>query len=69
VSSFPSRGRSSKTWFNDPDASELKEAKAKSELVEALPEDIRRAFRYMEIFEKMKHGEAMLMLPFELNIK
>ena len=56
-------------WFGDPDASEIREAKAKSELIESLPADVRRAFRYMEMFEQMKRGEAMLMLPFELNIK
>ena len=66
---FPAPRSFFETWFSDPDSSEIKEAKAKAELVEALPEDIRRAFRYMEIFEQMRHGEAMLMLPFELNIQ
>ena len=66
---FPAPKPFFEEWFGDPDASEIREAKAKSELIESLPTDIRRAFRYMEVFERMKHGEAMAMLPFELNIK
>ena len=66
---FPEPRPFFETWLSDPDASEIREAKAKSELIESLPEDIRRAFRYMEIFERMQRGEAMAMLPFELNIQ
>ena len=35
----------------------------------ALPEDARRALRYMAMMERMKNGETMLMLPFDLRIK
>ncbi|HEY0097380.1 MAG TPA: signal peptide peptidase SppA [Pyrinomonadaceae bacterium] len=35
----------------------------------ALPEDMRRALRYMSILENMKRGETMAMLPFDLQIK
>jgi hypothetical protein len=35
----------------------------------ALPEDTRRAFRYMELMDRMKNGETMLMMPFDLRIK
>lgn len=35
----------------------------------ALPEDARRALRYMAMMERMKNGETMLVLPFELRIK
>jgi protease-4 len=66
---FPAPKPFFEEWFGDPDASEIREAKAKSQLIEALPADVRRAFRYMEVFEQMKRGEAMAMLPFELNIK
>jgi len=30
---------------------------------------VRRTLRFAEIFDRMKNGEAMLMLPFELKIK
>jgi ClpP class serine protease len=66
---FPEPKPFFETWFNDPDASEIKEQKAKAALIGSLPEDIRKAFRYAELFDKMKRGEAMLMLPFELTIR
>ena len=36
---------------------------------EALPEDVRRALRYAATMDRMKRGEMMAMMPFELNIK
>jgi protease-4 len=48
------------------DAKKMETQKA---LVESLPEDVRKTLRYMELFDRMKRGEAMLMLPFELQIK
>ena len=38
-------------------------------LMAALPEDARRAFRYMALMDKMKNGESMLLMPFDLRIK
>jgi protease-4 len=35
----------------------------------ALPEDARRAFRYMQMMDRMKNGESMLVMPFDLRIK
>ncbi|MGA9997482.1 MAG: signal peptide peptidase SppA [Pyrinomonadaceae bacterium] len=35
----------------------------------AMPEDVRRTFQYANMLDKMKRGEVMLMLPFELRIK
>ena len=35
----------------------------------ALPEDARRALRYMELMDKMKNGESMLLMPFDIRIK
>ena len=35
----------------------------------ALPEDARRALRYMALMDKMKNGETMLLMPFDLRIK
>lgn len=35
----------------------------------ALPEDARRALRYMQLMDKMKNGESMLLMPFDLRIK
>ena len=38
-------------------------------LLAALPEDARRAFRYMALMDRMKNGESMLLMPFDLRIK
>ena len=35
----------------------------------ALPEDARRALRYMALMDRMKNGETMLLMPFDLRIK
>jgi protease-4 len=35
----------------------------------ALPEDARRAFRFMQMMEKMKNGDTMLVMPFDIRIK
>ncbi|HET6974484.1 MAG TPA: S49 family peptidase, partial [Pyrinomonadaceae bacterium] len=35
----------------------------------ALPEDARRAFRYMQLMDRMKNGETMFVMPFDIRIK
>jgi protease-4 len=35
----------------------------------SLPEDARRALRYMQLMERMQNGETMLLMPFDLRIK
>jgi protease IV len=35
----------------------------------ALPEDARRAFKYMALMDRMKNGESMLLLPYDIRIK
>lgn len=35
----------------------------------SLPEDARRALRYMQLMDRMKNGESMLLMPFDLRIK
>ena len=58
------------TLFGDKEETQTSaEQKAQAALAASLPEDVRRMFRYAALFDQMKHGEAMLMLPFELEIK
>jgi protease-4 len=38
-------------------------------MLAALPEDARRAFRYMQLMDRMKNGETMLLMPFDLRVK
>jgi len=34
-----------------------------------LPEDARRAFRYMALMERMKNGEKMFLMPYDIRVK
>ena len=59
-------------YFGSDDDSTFADAKqqaAQEALIKSLPEDARRALRYAQLFDQMKKGEAMLMLPFEFEIK
>ncbi len=38
-------------------------------ILAAMPEDARRAFRFMQLMDRMKNGETMLVMPFDLRIK
>lgn len=38
-------------------------------VLDALPEDARRAVRYMALLDRMKTGDSMLLMPFDLRIK
>ena len=38
-------------------------------ILAALPEDARRAFRYMALMDRMKNGESMLLMPFDIRVK
>src|SRR6185436_4164177 len=44
-------------------------AQQQEAVMSALPEDARRAVRYMAILDRMKTGESMLLMPFDLRIK
>jgi protease-4 len=35
----------------------------------ALPEDAQRAFRYMALLDRMKNGESMLLMPYDIRVK
>lgn len=43
--------------------------KTRKAVADTLPEDIRKLFRYTEMFERMRRGEAIMMMPFELTIE
>jgi len=45
------------------------EVKQQQAVFAALPEDARRALRYMALLDRMKNGESMLLMPFDLRIK
>jgi hypothetical protein len=35
----------------------------------SLPEDARRALRFMALMDRMKNGDTMLVMPFDLRVK
>ena len=45
------------------------ELKQQQAILAMLPEDARRAFRYAQMLDRAKNGEAMFLLPFDLKIK
>jgi protease IV len=46
-----------------------KERIAQEAFVKSLPEEMRRSLRYAHMFDRMRRGEAMMLLPYELEIK
>lgn len=56
--------------FNDDDDEEGDVKLQQQRLAfEALPEDARRALQYMALMDRMKRGEAMALMPFDLRIR
>lgn len=49
--------------------SESQQLRQQRAVLASLPEDARRAFRYAMLLDKMKAGDAMLLMPFELRVK
>jgi len=45
------------------------QVKQREAVLATLPEDARRAVRYMALLDRMKSGESMLLMPFDLRIK
>ena len=44
-------------------------AKQQQAIINALPEDARKVFRYAALFDQLKRGETLAMMPYELEIK
>ena len=51
---------------NSDSDTKLEQQKA---IAAALPEDVRRALRYMAMMERMKNGDTMLVMPFDLRVR
>jgi protease-4 len=49
--------------------SNTKVAEQQAAVMAALPEDARRAIRFMALMDRMKNGETMLLMPFDLRVK
>lgn len=53
----------------DTTFSKTEEQKAQEAVIKALPQDVRKTLKYASMLDQMKNGEAMLIMPFELEIK
>ena len=54
---------------DDETRSETRQMEQQRAVMAALPEDARRALRFMAMIDRMKSGESMLLMPFDLRIK
>lgn len=55
---------------NDEETTVSAQERAQQEaMIKALPKDLQKMFRYNALFDNMRRGETMTMLPFELEIK
>ncbi|MCW5962378.1 MAG: signal peptide peptidase SppA [Pyrinomonadaceae bacterium] len=66
---FPKEKTLLETLFDRSGSVESEEIAAQRAIVKSLPEDARRALRFAEMLDRMSNGEAMLIMPFELEIK
>lgn len=66
---FPEPRPFFETLFGNDSSADAKTREAQKAVIEALPKDVQKALRYAELFERMQRGEAMTMMPFELEIK
>jgi protease-4 len=66
---FPEPRPFLETLFGGDAYAQTQEQKVQEELIKALPEDVRKTLRYASILDQMKRGEAMMMLPYHLEIK
>lgn len=55
--------------FGSEASVKTQEQRAQEALLLSLPEDLRRSFRYMALFDDMNRGKAMMMMPFELRVR
>lgn len=55
--------------FSDEEEAAIKARQQEEAFLNSLPKDMRRAIRYTRLFDRMKEGEALVIMPFELEIK
>ena len=65
---YPEPGSLFSRYFGSDDST-FSQSKQQKQLIKALPKDVKNAFRYAHLFDQMKKGDAMMMLPYELEIR
>lgn len=66
---FPAPRPFIETLLNPEESMLFGNAKTEKAIADSLPVDVRRAFRYSSLFDRMTTGDAMLIMPYELRIK
>jgi protease-4 len=66
---FPEPRPLFETWFGSDDSADAKTEQAQAALASSMPEGVRNALKYSQMFNRMNQGDAMLLMPFELRIK
>ena len=66
---FPAPRPLFETLFDTGDSSVAADQKAQAAILDAMPADVRRSFRYALLLDHMQRGEAMMLLPYDLDIK
>ena len=66
---FPAPRPFLETLLNPEESMLFGRSKTEQAVADSLPADVRKAFRYTSLFERMGSGDAMLMMPFELRIR
>ena len=66
---FPEPKPFLETLFGGGASAQTKQEQAQAALLDSLPADVRRTFRFAAMLDKMQRGEAMMLMPFELEIK
>ncbi len=57
------------TRGDDETVTETTEMKQRRAVISAMPEDAQRALRFALMLDKMKQGDAMLVMPFDLRVR
>ena len=68
---FPAPRPLFETWFGsgDDDSADAQTQQAEAALAKHLPKETLNAIRYSQMFNRMSDGDAMLLMPFDLQIK
>jgi len=66
---FPAPRPLFETLFDDSGDSEAKAKQQQEALINIMPKEMQRAMRLASVFNQMNRGEAIMMLPFDLEIK
>jgi protease-4 len=66
---FPAPKPLIETLLNPEESMLFGNSGSEKAIADSLPADVRRAFRYSSLFERMTAGDAMLIMPFELRVK